>query len=86
MGILTEHGLLTVIPMGLVIEKSSYFGGIFNAGLFYYKNPVLDGIRLVLFALQRMITDPISYLLSKARIDLANKLFSPGILVVCRKK
>lgn len=67
------------------IQVLKYNWWLFNFGLFYYSNPIVESIRLLLFVIQRLIIDPIFILFYKLWIDLSNKYTSPQILVVCKK-
>lgn len=63
-----------------------YFGWIFNAWAFAYKNPILEKLRMWIFIIQRLILDPIFILFRKLSINFANKYTSPSIIIVARKK
>lgn len=67
------------------IIELKYSWWLFNFWLFYYKNPILEKIRFLLFIIQRLIFDPIFILLFKLWIDLSNKYTSPQILIICKK-
>lgn len=65
---------------------SGYIGWFFNLGLFQYKSPVPEKIRLVFFVFQRLLIDPIMILLSKVWIHITTRYTSPSLMMICRKR
>ncbi len=70
---------------GYTIISGSYLGWFFNFGLFQYKNPILEKVRLIFFIFQRLLVDPIIMLLYKLWINLSNKYTSPSLMIICKK-
>ncbi len=67
------------------VLEIKYNWGLFNIGLFSYKNIILEKIRFIIFLIQRFIIDPIFILFLRLWLDLSNKYTSPQILIICRK-
>jgi len=74
------------LPDGLEIKYLNYCGGLFNVGLFHYKNKFLEIIRSGCFLVQRLIFDPLFILLLKFGISFNWKYSSPAIVLICSKK
>lgn len=55
-----------------------------NIWLFFYKNKVMEWIRLVLFAIQRLLIDPLLILLYRLGIKY-NRTSSPQWIIICKK-
>ena len=73
------------IPSNIAIKELKYYGGLFNIGVFFFNNKILEKIRLAIFIGQRLIFDPIGILLSKLGIDLNWKYSSPAIILIGKK-
>jgi SAM-dependent methyltransferase len=86
LNVMSIRSLKSAVPKSMEIKQIAYFGGFFNIGLFFYKNRTLELIRLILFILQRLIADPIFFLLDAVGLDLNNKYSSPGIMLIAVKK
>jgi len=71
---------------GLKIVEAKYIGGPFNFGLFQYDNKFIELIRFGLFLFQRILLEPIFYILKFLGIRLENKWASPAMIVIAKKQ
>lgn len=67
------------------ILEAKYYGGTINFWAYAYRNKALEGLRMILFILQRLFLDPLLMILRLCGIDFSNRFLSPAIVVVCRK-
>lgn len=83
--IMKPENLLKAMPESMKILRLQYYGGPFNVGTYFYKNPLYETIRKIIFLFQRIIIDPILILLLKLGIKFNNKVFSPSIIIIAQK-
>jgi len=74
------------LPNDLEIKYLNYYGGLFNIGLFHYRNYFLEKIRVGCFIFQRLIIEPVFILLLKLGISFNWRYSSPAIVLICSKK
>lgn len=74
------------VPKNIDVKLVKYYGGALNFGLHFYDNKILEILRLGLLLIQRIVLDPLTFLLSKIGIKLNNKFLSPGIVLIGIKK
>ena len=84
--IMSPEQLEKLMPKNIQVKEKKYFGGPFNVGMLKYDNKILELTKIAVFVFQRAILEPIIFLLSKMGINLNNRQFSPGIIIIGVKK
>ncbi len=81
--IMNKHALKKLFAPYNVVTIQRY-GGPINSWLYFYKNKLLETIRLAFFWFQRLIFDPIMILLYKLGIK-CNGNSAPQWIIICKK-